>query len=89
MGKVSEFKAAVAAGRKLRDLVFKLSLADANEIASSESPLKKLAHLVLRGAAKIHAVVDAAAESVERKREPSRNRHRRCCALPSARPDVI
>lgn len=39
--KVSEFKAAVAAGRKLRDLVFELSLADANEIASSESPLKK------------------------------------------------
>ena len=33
--------AAVAAGRKLRDLVFELSLADANEIASSESPLKK------------------------------------------------
>ena len=41
VGKVSEFKAAVAAGRKLRDLVFELSLADANEIASSESPLKK------------------------------------------------
>ena len=39
--KVSEFKAAAAAGRKLRDLVFELSLADANEIASSESPLKK------------------------------------------------
>ena len=39
--KVSEFKAAVAAGRKLRDLVFELSLADANEIASSGSPLKK------------------------------------------------
>lgn len=41
VGKVSEFKAAVAAGRKLRDLVFELSLADANEIASSETPLKK------------------------------------------------
>ena len=39
--KVSEFKAAVAAGRKLRDLVFELSLADANEIASSGSALKK------------------------------------------------
>ena len=39
--KVSEFKAAAAAGRKLRDLVFELSLADANEIASPESPLKK------------------------------------------------
>ena len=38
--KVSEFKAAVAAGRKLRDLVFELSLADANEIASSGSALK-------------------------------------------------
>ena len=37
----AEFKAAVAAGRKLRDLVFELSLADANEIASSESLLKK------------------------------------------------
>ena len=30
-----------AAGRKLRDLVFELSLADANEIASSGSALKK------------------------------------------------
>ena len=40
VGKVSEFRAAAAAGRKLRDLVFELSLADANEIASSESPLK-------------------------------------------------
>ena len=29
-------------------------------------PKKKLAHLVLRGAAKIHAVVDAAASSIER-----------------------
>ena len=41
MDKVDEFKAAVAAGRKLKDLVFELSLVDANEIASSGSPLKK------------------------------------------------
>ena len=34
-------RCAVAAGRKLRDLVFELSLADANEIASSGSALKK------------------------------------------------
>ena len=40
VGKVSEFKAAAAAGRKPRDLAFELSLADANEIVSSESPLK-------------------------------------------------
>ena len=39
--KVDEFKAAVAAGRKLKDLVFELSLVNANEIASSESALKK------------------------------------------------
>ena len=39
---VSEFKTAVAAGRKLRDLVFELSLAAANEIASSGSALKKI-----------------------------------------------
>ena len=39
--KVDEFKAAVAAGRKLKELVLELSLANAREIASSESPLKK------------------------------------------------
>ena len=39
--KVADFKAAIAAGRKLRDLVLELSLANAREIASSESPLKK------------------------------------------------
>jgi hypothetical protein len=42
--KVDEFKAAVAAGRKLKDLVFELSLVNANEIASSESALKKSSH---------------------------------------------
>jgi len=52
--------AAITAGRKLKDLVLELSLANARELASAEMPLKKLAHLVLRGAAKIHAVVDAA-----------------------------
>lgn len=39
--KVAEFKAAVAAGKKLKELVFELSLANAHEISSSESPLKK------------------------------------------------
>ena len=39
--KVADFKAAIAAGRRLRDLVLELSLANAREIASSESPLKK------------------------------------------------
>ena len=46
--KVSGFKTAIAAGKKLRDLVFKLSLANANAIASSDSRYKKRAHLVLR-----------------------------------------
>ena len=41
VGKVDEFKAAAAAGRRLRDLMAELSLANADEIASSESPLKK------------------------------------------------
>ena len=40
-GKVADFKAAVAAGRKLKNLVLELSLANARELASSESPLKK------------------------------------------------
>ena len=48
---MDEFKAAVAAGRKLRELVLELSHANAEEIASSGSPLKKLSHLVLSGAA--------------------------------------
>ena len=39
--KVEDFKAAIAAGRKLRDLVLELSLANAKEIADSGSPLKK------------------------------------------------
>ena len=39
--KVDDFKAAIVAGRKLKDLVLELSLANAKEIASSESPLKK------------------------------------------------
>ena len=39
--KVEDFKAAIAAGRKLRDLVIELSLANAKEIADSGSPLKK------------------------------------------------
>lgn len=65
--KVEDFKAAITAGRKLKDLVLELSLANARELASAETPLKKkLAQLVLRGAAKIHAVVDAAAGSIER-----------------------
>ena len=41
VGKVDEFKAAVAAGRKLKELVLELSHANAEEIASSETPLKK------------------------------------------------
>ena len=39
--KVEDFKDAIAAGRKLRDLVLELSLANAKEIADSGSPLKK------------------------------------------------
>ena len=39
--KVADFKAAVAAGKKLKELVFELSLANAREIVSSGSPLKK------------------------------------------------
>ena len=39
--KVAEFKAAAAAGRKLKELVLELSLANARELASSGSPLKK------------------------------------------------
>ena len=41
VGKVDEFKAAVAAGRKLKELVLELSHANAQEIASSRSPLRK------------------------------------------------
>jgi len=39
--KVAEFKAAVASGKKLKELVLELSLADARSIASAASPLKK------------------------------------------------
>lgn len=39
--KVAEYKAAVAAGKKLKELVFELSLANAREISSSDSALKK------------------------------------------------
>ncbi len=39
--KVEDFKAAVTAGRKLKDLVLELSLANAREIASTKTPLKK------------------------------------------------
>ena len=41
LDKVEDFKAAVAAGRKLKDLVLELSLANARELASAETPLKK------------------------------------------------
>ncbi len=36
-----DFKAAITAGRKLKDLVLELSLANARELASAETPLKK------------------------------------------------
>ena len=39
--KLKAVKAAVAAGRKLKDLVLELSLANARELASAETPLKK------------------------------------------------
>ena len=39
--KVDEFRAAVAAGKRLKELMLELSLANANEIASPGSPLKK------------------------------------------------
>ena len=39
--KVEDFKAAITAGRKLKDLVLELSLANARELASAETPLKK------------------------------------------------
>ena len=39
--RVAEFRAAAAAGKRLKELVFELSLANAQEIASSASPLKK------------------------------------------------
>lgn len=39
--RVAEFRAAAAAGKKLKELVFELSLANAREIASPASPLKK------------------------------------------------
>ena len=41
VGMVADFKAAVASGRKLRDLVLELSAADAQEIIASGSALKK------------------------------------------------
>ncbi len=41
VGKVAEFKAAAASGKRLRELVSELSLSSAREIASAESPLKK------------------------------------------------
>ena len=39
--KVEDFKTAITAGRKLKDLVFELSLTNARELASAETPLKK------------------------------------------------
>ena len=39
--KVEEFKAAAATGKKLKELLFELSLANAHEIADTASPLKK------------------------------------------------
>ena len=39
--KVADFKAAAAAGRKLKELVLELSLTNARELASSGAPLKK------------------------------------------------
>lgn len=41
VGKVDEFKAAVASGRRLKDLVLELSAADAKSLAEQASPLKK------------------------------------------------
>ena len=40
-GEATRNRDTVAAGRKLRDLVFELSLADAQEIIASGSALKK------------------------------------------------
>ena len=39
--KVADFKAAVASGKKLRDLVFELSAADARLLSGQSSALKK------------------------------------------------
>ena len=39
--KVEDFNAAITAGRKLKDLVLELSLANARELASAKTPLKK------------------------------------------------
>ncbi len=64
--KLPAFREAVKGGATAKRLLAELTKADAESILSSESPLKKLAQLVLRGAAKIHAVVDAAASSIER-----------------------
>ena len=65
--KLADFQRAVKGGATAKKLLVELSKTDAEAILSSETPLKKkLAHLVLRGAAKIHAVVDAAATSIER-----------------------
>lgn len=41
VGKVDEFKAAVASGKRLKDLVLELSAADAKSLAEQASPLKK------------------------------------------------
>ena len=60
VGMVTEFKNAIASGKKLRDLVLELSAADTSLLIEQSSAQKKLAHLVLRGAAKIQSVVDAA-----------------------------
>ena len=65
--KLPAFREAVKGGATAKRLLAELTKADAESILSSESPLKKkLAQPVLRGAAKIHAVVDAAASSIER-----------------------
>ena len=39
--KVEDFKAAITAGRKLKNLVLELSLANARELASAETPPRK------------------------------------------------
>ena len=65
--KLPAFREAVKGGATAKRLLAELTKADAESILSSESPLKKnVARLVLRGAARIHALIDAAAESVER-----------------------
>ena len=58
--KVSGFRAAAAAGRKLRDLVFKLSLATRTRSPRPTPRYKKRAHLVLREPQEYTPAVDAA-----------------------------